>query len=157
MELYVITGGPCTGKTTTCEELHKLGHHIVPEAARQIIREEQPSGILPWTDLGGFQELVLDRQLDLESKVRGVAFADRGIIDNLAYCIAGNIPPPRCIIEAAERAQYTKVFLLDRLPTSQIANGGSQRVPQSGSTRRYILPTGKEVFQSYRSRCSSPR
>ena len=35
----VITGAPCSGKTVTCDDLAQLGYLVIPEAARQVIRE----------------------------------------------------------------------------------------------------------------------
>ena len=107
------------GKTTTLGELEKRGFDIVPEAARQIIAEEQQKvqGILPWTDLMGFQQKVLDRQLDLEGHVRGsVAFLDRGVVDGLAYCKLGAQVPHRELVRCAGMHRYEGVFILDQLP-----------------------------------------
>lgn len=39
---YVITGGPGVGKTTLLNELAKHKLKIVPENAREIIKQEQP-------------------------------------------------------------------------------------------------------------------
>jgi type IV secretory pathway ATPase VirB11/archaellum biosynthesis ATPase len=42
--LFIISGGPGAGKTTTLLELEKFGLPYVPEAARQIILEQTQSG-----------------------------------------------------------------------------------------------------------------
>jgi predicted ATPase len=118
MAKYVITGGPCVGKTTLCNELRRLGHHIIPEAARAIIDEEQlkENGILPWTDLYKFQNLIADRVEGLEEKVEN-GFCDRGILDGIAYCIEGNLPiPERLQAHAAKNDRYSKVYHLDPVP-----------------------------------------
>ena len=39
--LYVITGGPGTGKTSLIEELKIVGYQTVKEVARDIIKEQQ--------------------------------------------------------------------------------------------------------------------
>src|SRR3989344_724000 len=98
MPKYVITGGPGVGKTTTLLELHKLGHTVVPEAARQLITQEQQKekGVLPWTNLFVFQQLVTKLQLELERSVgKEMAFLDRGFVDNFAYCKLGKILAPQ--------------------------------------------------------------
>ncbi len=43
LNLFVISGGPGAGKTTTLPELEKLGFPHVPEAARLIIQEQTQS------------------------------------------------------------------------------------------------------------------
>ena len=52
--LYVITGGPGTGKTTVLRELERRGFAVEEEVARRIIREQMESGgnALPWGDTG---------------------------------------------------------------------------------------------------------
>jgi len=98
----VITGGPCSGKTTAIKRLPKLlekaGYHILimPEAATQLIT----SGITPWdcqsTDT--YQELQIKYQLAREELYMKAAedisekhdcsvliLYDRGMLDNRAY------------------------------------------------------------------------
>jgi len=43
---YVITGGPCSGKTTIIKELRKIGYIVYPEAARIFIDKEIRKGRL---------------------------------------------------------------------------------------------------------------
>ncbi len=38
---YIITGGPGVGKTTLLEELKNRNYQIVPEIARELIKEQQ--------------------------------------------------------------------------------------------------------------------
>ena len=119
MVMYVITGGPGTGKTTLINELSRIGYPIVPEVARQIIEEEQKkeNGILPWSDLYTFQQRVVQRQVDLEARVRGdITFVDRGIVDNLAYCHIGGIVVPPELERIHFKDRYKNVFVLDFLP-----------------------------------------
>ncbi|HIG93039.1 TPA: ATP-binding protein [Candidatus Woesearchaeota archaeon] len=123
MVKYVITGGPGTGKTTLIHELQQQRYAIVPEAARQIIQEEQQKkeGILPWTNLYEFQRKVVERQLDLEEKVGSeICFVDRGIVDNLAYCRMGKIEVPQDFQKIDLKNRYVGVFLLDFLPKYEI-------------------------------------
>lgn len=119
MRKYVLTGGPCVGKTTTCLELQKLGYTIVPEAARMIIAEEKqkPDGSLPWTNFAEFQNKVFKRQLELESRVNSdIIFFDRGIIDIIPFCVSGSIPVPEELSKRPLYTLYEKVFLLEPLP-----------------------------------------
>lgn len=97
----VLSGGPCSGKTTSksrvkTELSEKLGLNvfIVPEAATDIIQ----SGIYPGENISmeQFQEFVLVKQLENERMVldaiekyfdpnKSVVIYDRGILDQFAY------------------------------------------------------------------------
>ena len=115
---FVITGGPCTGKTSVILELEKKGFQIVSEVAREIIEREQALGgnNFPWIDLDRFNQELVKMQLEKEKAISAeIAFLDRGILDNLAYYTwNNNIPIPE-LIEAAKTSDYSAVFLLDRL------------------------------------------
>jgi predicted ATPase len=41
---HVITGAPCSGKTTLIDQLANQGFQTVPEAARQYFEQEMASG-----------------------------------------------------------------------------------------------------------------
>jgi len=127
MEKYIITGGPCVGKTKVLEGLEKVRQVTVPEAARAIIEEEERKereipdyqGILPQTKLVEFEEQVIARQLQQEMKIpssAAKAFLDRSLADIIAYFELGNIAPPVHLCKLIEEANYAKVFFLDRLP-----------------------------------------
>lgn len=103
MEIYkiVLTGGPCSGKTKTINELKerlaKLGYYVilVSETATELIR----SNILPKDDYEHtlmFQDIILNLQLLKEQKEEQYAnfiktdmpiiiLYDRAILDNRAY------------------------------------------------------------------------
>lgn len=119
MKKYVLTGGPGIGKTTIIEILSSMGYEIVPEAARIIIEEEQfkNTDALPWKNLQKFQNLVVQKQLEDENKIKNeIVFLDRGIIDGYGYCMLGNAEVPELIIQNAQN-RYEKVFILDQLET----------------------------------------
>ncbi len=119
---YVITGGPCTGKSSTILELHNAGYMIIPEVSRSIIEEEQikENPILPWTNLYTFNELVTAKQKLLEEKIEDnihkLIFLDRGMHDNLVYCAYGDISIPPELLFETQIKRYDHIFLLDRLP-----------------------------------------
>lgn len=98
---FVLTGGPCSGKTTGLstieQELGNRGYYVlvVPETATELIS----TGIRPFgnsLELFDFQYVVLRKQLHKEELYRDVALYnipsdkivilhDRGIIDNKSY------------------------------------------------------------------------
>ncbi len=118
MRKFVLTGGPCSGKTMTLQALGSAGFEVVPEIARALILAEQSKGnrLLPWIDRNAFQLEVLRRQLESESKASTDVFLDRGIPDGIAFYRIVGLQPPDELIKASQEARYDKIFLLDLLP-----------------------------------------
>lgn len=119
---YVITGGPSTGKSTLLDELSKLGHKTLPEAAREIIDEGLKSGKTLEEirkNEKTFQRKVLDHKINTEKILpkEVQTFLDRGIHDTLAYLQLKKIDIEENVFEAVKNADYKKVFLLDPLDT----------------------------------------
>ena len=116
---YVLTGGPCTGKTTLLNFFGQQGYQTVSESATIIMQQEREKGnVRPWDDLIYFQTLLLNKQIEMESKLQiwPQAFADRGTLDGLAYCKLFNTHPPAELIKRASENRYAGVFMLDFLP-----------------------------------------
>lgn len=98
----VITGGPCSGKTTALawlrSDLESRGYKLlfVPEVATELIS----GGVAPWTcqSYDHFQRSVFEMQLSKEEAFRHAAEAmadqdlviiqDRGVMDNKGYMSA---------------------------------------------------------------------
>ncbi len=123
---YVITGGPGVGKTSVIDELARRGYCTVPEAARQIIQEQLllPDGILPWKNLEKFQDLVLDKQMDLQGDAceradktgHDLIFLDRGARDGIGYLEADNKSSYLMRVDIrCDAMQYDSAFLLNPL------------------------------------------
>lgn len=101
VEIYVVTGGPCGGKSTAqamiMEELPNYG--ISPMWAREAATDIFSSGLKPTMlspeQWGPFQSYLMREQMDKEESrrrfatllpgSRPVVFADRGVPDNMAY------------------------------------------------------------------------
>jgi len=116
---YVITGGPCTGKTTTIEALKKEGFQVVQEASRRVISEQQAIGskILPWINLPLFEWELLKTQLMQESEIddSSDAFIDHGFPTILAYSEFADYKVPDKMLNIIKSNRYDKVFLLEPL------------------------------------------
>ena len=81
--IFVLTGGPCAGKSTLIDELARRGRSVIREAAREVIVEGR---LHPGRGALEFQCEVLRRQLLAETtRPPGVVFADRGIGDHFGY------------------------------------------------------------------------
>lgn len=146
---YVLTGAACSGKTTLLKLLEK-DYQTVPEAARMVIRKELERGseYLPWKNILKFQILVCRKQIELESRIDPNGkdvFLDRGIPDGIAYLIQRKIPPPKELLEAAERNKYDKVFLLEILPNFVKDNERREDEKKAKGIKKYLANVYSEL------------
>ncbi len=120
----VITGGPCSGKTSVIEALAERGFYTVGECAIEVIseltRQMGLEGQALWRarQPHRFQELILVRQRAREAAIPGSAnlvFLDRGIQDGLAYMQHYGLEVDRETQEAYGPCSYHSVVLLDTL------------------------------------------
>jgi predicted ATPase len=109
--LYIVTGGPGSGKTTALVALEELGFSFVPEIARQIIQEQvrDHGDALPWANRERYTRLMLQRSIRSyrqHARIRRITFADRGIPDTLAYARLIQLADQRTIRDACDRFRY---------------------------------------------------
>ncbi|OJW41004.1 MAG: hypothetical protein BGO56_04715 [Sphingobacteriales bacterium 48-107] len=118
---YVITGGPCTGKTTVVELLAKRGYVTIAEQARHYIDTQKIKGRTVEelrSNKEQFQLEILNLQIREESTldVNKVAFLDRALPDAMAYYEFLGLKYDDRLIAMCKKFCYQKVFVLDRLP-----------------------------------------
>jgi len=86
--LVIFTGAPGAGKTTVLEQLRARGHAVMPEGARQLIRERSEKGLSPRPPAEDFARAILQRDIESYSVAVGreapLTFFDRAIPDALA-------------------------------------------------------------------------
>ncbi|WP_121666561.1 AAA family ATPase [Mesonia aquimarina] len=118
---YVITGGPGVGKTTLFEELKSRNHVIIPEIARELIKEQQESNgeALPWKNKELYKEIMFKRSLhsfeQTEKKLNGEKpiFFDRGFLDTICYAKLIQSEIDEEMEHFAENWRYNKnIFML---------------------------------------------
>ena len=119
-EWIVITGAPCSGKTTV---LKKLGEHRIkwiPEMARVYIESRRDQGL----DISQireneseFQRIIIDKKLSLERRTPSekTIFFDRDVPDSITYYRVSGIDPNEALRQCFH-FRYKTIFLLDRLP-----------------------------------------
>jgi len=116
MKKYVITGGPCSGKTTIIYGISSRGFPILQETARKVMWKY---GIHPKDDFINFQKVLMDEQIKIEKGLEKCnfkeVFLDRSLIDTYAYAKFGGLKYPEEIIKIVENAKYDKIFFLERL------------------------------------------
>jgi predicted ATPase len=129
--LYIITGGPGSGKTTLIEALAAQGIHNMPESGRAIIQDQVATGgsALPWSDRAAFAEQMLVRELRsyrTAQNLKGPVIFDRGIPDVVGYLRLCNLPVPSHVEKAARTLRYNqRVFITP--PWSEIFQQDAER------------------------------
>jgi predicted ATPase len=111
--LFVITGGPGSGKTTLIEALAGCGYTCVEEGARAIIQQQVATGgsALPWSDRLAFAEMMLEHDIcayRTAQELTGPVIFDRGIPDVLGYLQLCGLPRLPRFEEAARRHRYNR-------------------------------------------------
>jgi len=104
---YVVTGGPCGGKSTTLSCLERMGYYATPEATRIALKNKIP------------MRNLYKVRLELEGAIptfAEVAFLDRGFPDSLAFLRFQNLEIPEKMRELCRTDRYDGVFLFDMLP-----------------------------------------
>ena len=116
---YVITGAPCSGKTSVISRIGQLGYRVVHETARAYINEELDKGKSLdeiKADMSLFEHNIFYRKIEIESSLpdKAIVFLDRAIPDSIAYFRFAGLNPKKPEKESAE-IRYRKIFLFDRL------------------------------------------
>jgi predicted ATPase len=113
----VITGPPCSGKTTLIEKLEAMGYPVVHEVARSLLAAEMTNGRTAdqvRSEKPTLQWDILYRKLDIEQQLPKdqLVFLDRGIPDSIAYFKRAGIDPQEPIA-ASRLNRYRQVFFLN--------------------------------------------
>lgn len=115
--LYVVTGGPGSGKSALVAALAADGVRVSDEAGRAVIRQQTAIGgqALPWADRLLFAELMLSWDMRAHEAALAVGEAtlfDRGAPDVLGYLALCGIEAPAHMRKAAETFRYAdEVFV----------------------------------------------
>lgn len=117
---FVITGAPCSGKTTLIHELSRQGYRCTQEAARIYIDSQLAKGISiaqSRSNEGAFQQALIEAKMALEESLdpNDVVFMDRAMPDSISYFRMKGLDPCE-VIRLSATFRYAGVFLLDPLP-----------------------------------------
>jgi len=120
--LFVVTGGPGSGKTSIIDALGEAGYERMVEAGRSIIQDQVLVGgeALPWQNPAAYAELMLSwemRSYHLALPLTGPIFFDRGVPDIVGYLRTINLTVPSSLARAAEIFRYnSRVFIAPPWP-----------------------------------------
>ena len=116
---YVITGAPCSGKTSVINALEQRGFRVVHEVARAYIDEEMQKGKRLEhikADPYRFENHIFLTKLKIEESLpqKEIIFLDRAVPDSIAYFELEGLDPGQPV-EKSKLVQYKKIFLFERL------------------------------------------
>jgi len=120
--LFIVTGGPGSGKSTLIDALAAQGLSHMPEAGRAIIRDQVAIGgtALPWSDRLAFAELMLSwemRSYRAAQALAGPVVFDRGMPDVVGYLRLSGLSVPPHVERAARSFRYHhRVFVAPPWP-----------------------------------------
>ncbi len=136
---FVITGGPGSGKTSIAQALIRHGLHIMPEAGRAVIQDQQAIGgsALPWADRLAFADQMLgwDLRSYREAQDRsGPVLFDRGIPDVIGYLSLCKLAIPDHLRRAADLYQYNRrIFLAPHWPAIYRQDAERRQSPEEAA------------------------
>lgn len=115
--MFVVTGGPGSGKSTLIDTLHNKGFASMPEAGRAVIQDKVRIGgtALPWADKAIFAEPMLGWELRSwheASALKGPVFMNRGIPDVVGYLTLCGLPVPAHAETAAKTYRYNRIVFI---------------------------------------------
>jgi predicted ATPase len=149
--LFVITGGPGSGKSTLVAELAHSGIATMPEAGRSIIQDQVAIGgsALPWADRSAFAESMLSwelRSYRAAAEMSETVIFDRGIPDVAGYLRLCGLAVPDHVRRAAELYRYhRRVFLAP--PWADIFTQDAER-KQTFAEAQATCDAVSEVYRS---------
>lgn len=149
---FVFTGAPGAGKTTLLDCLEKKGYVVVPEVARNIIREQvaKNGNALPWKNTMQYQQLMAAQTItafETAPDHSALCLFDRGIPDVVAYSRLIGITANKTLHNAALNLRYNKrVFIFP--PWKEIYTTDTER-KQSFEEAISTFQLINEVYSEY--------
>jgi predicted ATPase len=118
---HVITGAPCSGKSTLIAHLADNGFRTAPEAARQYFEREMATTGRTIeevrADVASLVQGILGMMLEIERGLvaNELVCLDRGYPDCLAFLRQFGLDPNEYLPDCFHH-RYASVFMLDRFP-----------------------------------------
>jgi predicted ATPase len=115
---HIITGAPCSGKTTVIKEIERLGIRVIHEVARAYIDRQLSKGLRLnqiKADMLQFERHILHAKIRIEDSLTKTepVFFDRGVPDSIAYYSLEGLDPAEPL-EHSHRIRYRRIFFFER-------------------------------------------
>lgn len=119
---YILTGGPCCGKTSVLRELQKRGYQTCPEAYSELYNEAKNDKTLDQFLIHSLNQrtMLLQRHEEQESLLdpTQISFCDRSIPDVIFYGHYLGLHMPHDLVQKLEahKNDYALIFFFEPLP-----------------------------------------
>ena len=146
---FVLTGGPCSGKSTLIAALQRAGFQAMPEAGRAIIQQQVAidGPALAWKDPGLFAELGLSwemRSYREALQLTGPVFFDHSLAGSPGYYRLMGLPVPAHVHAAASTMRYHRRALIAP-PWAEIYENDAERK----QTWEEAVATYEHIVETY--------
>ena len=116
----VVTGAPCSGKTSVLEEISKSGYRFIPETSRIYIEREKEKGLSLEdivSDEVAFELVLTPLKVKVEDALPPdeLIFLDRAMPDSITYYRLLGLDINE-ILPACKKYRYQHIFIFDPLP-----------------------------------------
>ena len=114
----IITGAPCSGKTSVIKEIEQRGITVVHEVARAYIDRQLEQGMRLdriKADMLQFERHILHMKIRIEDSLTKIepVFFDRGVPDSIAYFELEGLDSTEPLYYS-RRNRYRKIFFFER-------------------------------------------
>jgi predicted ATPase len=115
---HIITGAPCSGKTTVVKKIEQRGFRVVHEVARAYIDRQLGKGLRLdqiKADRQQFERHILHAKIRIEDALPKTepVFLDRGVPDSIAYYNLEGLDPAEPL-KHSRRIRYRRIFFFER-------------------------------------------
>ena len=147
-EVYVIAGGPCSGKTTLLERLQAENFPVLPEGSRVLIEQAQETGHKieeVRADPVEWQKQVCQKDFSVLSRLdpRKPIVSDTSFIENLVFCDRAGLVLGPHLQQWIQNYRYKTVFFL--APLEQY-----ESTPERLETPSAAAQISKQILRRYR-------
>lgn len=114
----IITGAPCSGKTSVIKEIERRGICVIHEVARAFIDRQLGQGRRLdqiKADMLQFERQILHAKIRIEDSLTEAetVFFDRGVPDSIAYYQLEGLDPAEPL-KCSRRDCYRRIFFFER-------------------------------------------